>query len=170
MVKIVIIQGSMNKNSRTSIVIDEVVDVFKKKADVELIDLRKLDMQFCDGRSIEEYNEDMQSSFKKIKEADGIVIGMPVYQFSVAGPLKNFIDVCSRAFTEKKFSIVCNSGGVRSYLASADLMKILVYEVSAIIIPPTVHSWAGNFKEGKLTDEHVKEKINEMSDALLKEI
>ena len=63
--------------------------------DCQILDLRSFDMQFCDGRKLVDYNLDTQKVFQMINEADGFIIGMPVYCYSVSGPLKNFIDITS---------------------------------------------------------------------------
>jgi len=168
MKRIVCIKGSLNKNSKTSIVMDKVIKTLEnKKVVVDIIDIRDLNMEFCDGRPTEEYNSDMQSALKTIKKSDAGIIGMPVYQYSVAGPLKNFLDITTEAFNYKFIGIVSNSGGVRSYLAANDLMKILAFEAFALPIMPLVHTWAGDFEDDKLKNKKVVEKIDEMVKALL---
>lgn len=168
MSKIVIIQGSLNKNSKTSLIIDEIIKIFKSKnLNYELIDLRKLELQFCDGRDLKDYNSDLQNAYNLMKEAQGYVIGMPVYCYSVSGPLKNFLDITCGAMEGKVCGIVCNAGGVMSYLASTELMKILSYEVSCLSVQPTVYGWGGDFKDGKIINEKILEKARTMVDKLM---
>lgn len=171
MVKIVCIKGSLNKESRTSILIDEViVSLEKKKIKVEVIDLRDINLEFCDGRPTEEYNADMQKALKTIKNADAEIIGMPVYQYSIAGPLKNFLDITTEAFNYKVVGIAMNSGGIRSYLAADHLMRVLSFEAWALPIMPIVHTQIKDFENNKIKNEKVLEKIEQMTDALLKQI
>ncbi len=126
MPKIILIQGSLNPKSKTAVILDEVTNILKEKnIKYETIDLRKLNMQFCDGRDLKNYNEDLQKAYKLMEEANGYVIGMPVYCYSVSGVLKNFLDITCSAMEGKSTGIVCNAGGIMSYLASSDLMKIL---------------------------------------------
>ncbi|MBR9700652.1 NAD(P)H-dependent oxidoreductase [Candidatus Woesearchaeota archaeon] len=169
MVKIVVIQGSLNQDSRTAIVVAEAVKKLQDKdVDHEVIDLRELKLQFCDGRSIDDYNSDMQKTYKTISSADGYIIGMPVYQYTVAGPLKNFIDIMNHGMYYKAVGMICNSGGIRSYLAAADMLKILSYELWTIMVQPTVHTWQGNFKDGELTDNHAREKLDLMIENVIR--
>ena len=170
MSNIVVIQGSLNPNSRTAIVTQKTAEVLTEKGiSFETIDLRELEMEFCDGRELEEYNQDMQDAYQKMEAADAYIIGMPVYQYSIAGPLKNFLDITMGAMKgEKPVGIICNSGGVRSYLASAELMKALSFEVSALCVQPTVHTWAGDFEDGAIKDPKIVEKIEKMVNAILK--
>lgn len=163
MSKLVVIQGSLNKNSKTSIIVDEVINILKEKSiNYELIDLRKIELQFCDGRKLEEYNQDLQNAYKLMESAKGYIIGMPVYCYSVSGPLKNFLDITCGAMEGKVCGIVCNAGGVMSFLASADLMKILSYEVGCLSVQPTAYAYGNDFKDGKIVNQKVLEKASKM--------
>lgn len=168
MSKIIVIQGSLNKDSKTAVILDEVIKVLKEKnISYELIDLRKLELQFCDGRKLEEYNNDLQNAYKLMESGDGYIIGMPVYCYSVSGVLKNFLDITCGAMEEKCAGIVCNAGGVMSYLASAELMKILSYEVSCLSVQPTVYGWGNDFKGGEIVNQKVLEKARLMVERLM---
>jgi len=173
MPEIIIIQGSLHKQSRTSIVVKETENVLtEKKISFQTIDLRKLELQFCDGRPLNEYNHDMQEVHKQLEKAHGFIIAMPVYQYSLSGVLKNFLDIHSKPFGNKCFGIICNSGGKGSYLASADLIKLLSFEVHSIPIQPTIHTWAGDFdkERTKITNEGIIPRISEMVDHLISHV
>lgn len=166
--KIILISGSLNTHSHTKIVVDIMADTLrKKKAHVEVIDLATLEMEFCDGRELEKYSTDLQEAYQKIEASNGVIIGMPVYCYSVSGPLKNFIDITSQAFREKSFGILCNAGSSLSYLASNDLMKILSFESFAFPLSPTVMTSGADFKEGKLINERALKKIEVLAGVVL---
>lgn len=171
MAKIIIIQGSLNKNAKTAIVINEVAkELLKKTSDFHLIDLRELNMEFCDGRKIEEYNKDMQQVYRELEKAKGYIIGMPVYQKSVPGPLKNFLDITAKAMKNKTAAIVCNAGSKMSYLAAAELAKILAFEENVTTVQPVVFTAKEDFTSNILSSEKVKEKIKELLENFLKKI
>jgi FMN reductase len=171
MTRIVCIKGSLNKNSKTAIVMDVLIQKLKERTiNVDIIDLRTLKMEFCDGRPTKDYGKDIQKTIETIKKSDAAIIGMPVYQYSIAGPLKNFIDITAEAFEYKFFSLVVNSGSVRSYLAGSELMKIMSFENFSIPVMPIVHSWKEDFEDGKLKNQKITDKINEMIDELIKHI
>ena len=168
MPKLVVIQGSLNKDSKTALIIDEVIKILKEKnIEYELIDLRNLELQFCDGRKLEEYNKDLQNAYKLMESVKGYIIGMPVYCYSVSGVLKNFLDITCGAMENKVCGIVCNAGGVMSYLASAELMKVLSYEVSCLSIQPTTYAYGNDFKDGKIVNPKVLEKAQVMVEKLM---
>jgi len=61
---------------------------------VTYIDLRNIKMELCDARSLEQYSDDLQKVFAKLQEQEAVIFGMPVYQYTMSGVLKNFIDIC----------------------------------------------------------------------------
>ena len=169
MQKILIIQGSLNPQSKTAIVVRETEKILHgfKNIDCKTLDLRTFDMQFCDGRKLQDYNSDTKRAYEMVEEADGLIIGMPVYCYSVSGPLKNFIDITASAMEEKVAGILCTTGSSMSYLASSDLAKILAYESHVLSIQPVVCSSYEDFNDGKLENEKVYEKLNAMIKVLV---
>jgi FAD reductase [NAD(P)H] len=61
------------------------------------IDLRDIDLEFCDGRDFGDYNETIQKAYRDLEPVEAVIFGMPVYQYSMSGVLKNFIDICGGA-------------------------------------------------------------------------
>lgn len=163
MPQVVLIQGSLNKESRTAILIQHAEEKLKHSGlKVDVLDLRNIQMEFCDGRPLREYHPDMQQAYRTMEQADAFIIGMPVYCYSVSGPLKNFIDITSGAMENKVAGILCNAGGKQSYMASADLSNILAYESHVTTVQPIVYSSYEDFDKQILTGDKVKSKIMEM--------
>jgi NAD(P)H-dependent FMN reductase len=163
MKKIITIQGSMNPHSRTNIVVQEFQKKLEeKKYPFESIDLREIQMDFCDGRKLEEYDKTVQSAYEKISKADILVFGMPVYCYSISGPLKNFIDITSDAMKNKQAGIICNAGSPFAYLAAAELQKILSFEAHVVTFQPVIKTSKADFTDGKLTGEKVFDKMDDL--------
>jgi len=169
MPKILIIQGSLNPQSKTALVVAEAERILQgfDGIDCQTLDLRSFKMQFCDGRKLQDYNSDTRTAYEMVEQADGLIIGMPVYCYSVSGPLKNFIDITSSAMENKVAGILCTTGSSMSYLASADLAKILAYESQVLSIQPVVCSSYEDFNDGKLDSKKVYEKLNSMIEVLV---
>lgn len=128
------------------------------------------------------YNQDEEGNlpeavkeFKKtIKEADAILIATPEYDYTIPGYLKNAIDWATRpygdnSFDDKPGAILSSSpgmlGGVRAQYAlrqSCVFLNLHLLNKPEVIIP-AIHE---KIKEGKLIDEHTKEKIHELLAAL----
>jgi FAD reductase [NAD(P)H] len=171
MPKIVIIQGSLNKDSKTAIVVAETEKVLRSRnLDFETLDLRSLKMQFCDGRNLADYNEDMQKAYRLLESAQGYIFAMPVYCWSMSGVLKNFIDITAGALENKVAGILCNAGGNRSFMASADLIQVLYYESAMMTVHPIVYTSSEDFQGGQLISEKPLAKIPTMIDALEKQV
>ncbi len=98
--KIIGINGSpRGNNSRTLQLVEAVLDGAKERgADAELIDLGTLDIEYCigcqvcyaEGECIQE--DDLSDTVAKMKRADGVVLGSPVYINGVTAQLKTVID------------------------------------------------------------------------------
>lgn len=171
MPQVVFIQGSLNKESRTAILVDHAAGEMKRAGlKVGLLDLRNIQMEFCDGRPLKEYHPEVQQAYQTLEKADAFVIGMPVYCYSVSGPLKNFIDITSGAMDNKIAGILCNAGGNQSYMSSADLSKILAYESHVTTVQPIVYSNYEDYDNQTLTGDKVKSKVRELVDHLARHL
>lgn len=163
MSQVIFIQGSLNKESRTAILVNHAAEEMKRSGlKTSTLDLRNIQMEFCDGRPLKEYHPEIQQAYQTMEKADAFVIGMPVYCYSVSGPLKNFIDITSGAMKKKIAGILCNAGGNRSYMSSADLSNILAYESHVTTVQPIVYSSHTDYDGQTLTGNKVKSKIQEM--------
>ena len=160
--KILCIQGSLNPGSSTSVLLRMAFDRLDgvKKS---YLDLRKIKMEFCDGRDLSGYHEDLQMAAREIQESDAYIIGMPVYCYSISGVLKNFLDIVCSGMEDKPFAIVCASGSERSYLATAELQKILVFEVHGRPFPRVVFASGKDFKDGALASGEVEKRLDQMA-------
>ena len=95
MKKITILQSSLREGSHTAIVCRE----FESRAkvaglEVSYVDLKDVEMEFCDGRKTEEYNDDLNKLYSTLQASEAVIFGMPVYQYSMSGVLKNILDIC----------------------------------------------------------------------------
>jgi chromate reductase len=128
------------------------------------------------------YNPDIEmpavvQAFKKqIKAADAILFSTAEYNYSVPGSLKNALDWASRPYgdnswEDKPAAIMSESigrlGGIKAqYHLRQMLLFINMYSLNK---PEFVLGNAAEKfdKQGNLTDEHTKEKIKELLQALV---
>ena len=162
MKKVVFISTSLSATSKSALLIQSAAEKLNTK---EVIDLRLLSIPFCDGRKIEEYSEEIQSLFKKIEESDALVFGFPIYCYSISGVLKNFIDIFSHAMKAKRFGICATVGSKLSYLAIADLHKIMHFQSNARAVHPAVVTEYVDFEEDKANTE-IQDRILRMLNQL----
>jgi multimeric flavodoxin WrbA len=100
MMKAIGIAGSFREKSNTEFYVNKALETLKdRKIETELISLREKTIKPCIGCydcvnlhrcTIEK--DDFDGIFKKMKEADGIVIGSPVYFSSVVPQLMSLLD------------------------------------------------------------------------------
>ena len=156
-----VIQGSYNPESLTAVL----CKAFAEKANergmqVAVWDAREHDTPPPAGTG--EKPKGMHELGEKIAVADMVVFGMPVYCASVSGGLKTIIDWISHDLKNKPIAILEEAGSPMSYMASSDLMNILTFESACQPVMPVVFSSMASYAEGVLTDERVKEKIDEL--------
>ena len=168
MKKITVLQSSLRKDSNTSLVCRE----FAKRADerglhVHYVDLRDVKMELCDARKLEEYSQDLQNVYQIMEGSDAVIFGMPVYQYSMSGVLKNFIDICGGALKWAPIWVIVNAGGPNCYMASRDLFDCLYYEYETTNISPTPYTWSMDFQDGKIVNEKVLSKLDELVEKII---
>lgn len=98
--KVIAICGSPRKNGNTEILLKEVLKGAQKEgAGTELIQLAGKNIKYCLGCDNCRYpckiKGDMDKIYKKMIEADVIIVGSPIYYCTVSGLLKNFMDRCA---------------------------------------------------------------------------
>lgn len=170
--KIGIIQWSLNQDGNTP----KAINFFQEKADKfniqqEIINLQNIDLEFCNWQPPEKYNKNLQETFEKINSCNWYIIWMPVYQYSVSWPLKNFLDLSSKFMFWKPFGILEVSWSIRSYLAAWDLMNLLFFECEMVPIPPVIHLSINDFKEDYYKyDDNINSKIEQLTNNIQKHL
>ena len=120
MKQIVVIQPSLRLESYTDYVCNYFIQKCLERNDIELklIDLRERKLEFCDGRDISEYNKDLQDDYEFVKHADIVILGFPLYHFSISGVLKNYLDIMRDALQDKQINFLVSAifqGGKIAY-------------------------------------------------------
>ena len=149
--RVLCLASSLRAGSRTSNVVAAAARVVAESGhDAEVLELKDVAMEFCDGRALEAYGAGMRDAAARLAAADAYVIGMPVYCYGVPGVLKNFLDVTCKGMKRKPFAIAAVGGGERSFLACADLQKTLLYEVQGRPYAPVFYASDRHFSGGDL--------------------
>lgn len=98
--KVIAINGSARKNGNTAILLNTILEILEKKGiETELIEL--FDKKIypckacftCDGKKRCTFNnDDFNEIFDKMKEADGIVLGSPVYAANISSRMQSLLE------------------------------------------------------------------------------
>lgn len=110
--KIVVFNGSPRKDGNTTTLLDMIARGAREhNAEVEYKILFKMKFMACQGcfncriNTDCAINDEITAVMEKVKEADAIVIGSPVYFMQVTGPVKNLYD--------RLFPLLGEDGGPR---------------------------------------------------------
>lgn len=98
--KVVGISGSSRKDGNTAIIIKTIFEELSKAGiETELIQLADIDIQQCRAcfsckgkRNCVFKNDSFNEVFNRMVEADGIILGSPVYSADVSSKMKAFLD------------------------------------------------------------------------------
>jgi chromate reductase len=172
-VKILGIGGTLRKGSYSKALLLEAQKQVPKDVVIEITEIGEFPLYNPDIP----VPKDVQEFKDKIKAADAILFSTAEYNFSVPGALKNAIDWGSRPFGDNSFddkpaAIMSESTGINAgSKALYNLRQMTVFlNVHVLNLPiVSVPSAKDKFdEEGNLTDEHTKEKIKELLEALVK--
>ena len=119
--KLVGVSGTM-AGRKTSQMVFEILRAAKSinpSIETELIDLKDYDVEFMRGYPLSYYNDDTQNVVDKIRSADLVVIGTPVYQASIPGSLKNLLDLLpENTFKGKVVGYISTAGSEKHFLVA----------------------------------------------------
>lgn len=171
MVKIVGIAGSLRPDSYSQQALRVAAQrVETLGAEVEILDLRTMNLPFCNGG--DEYPEypDVARLSQTVKAADGLILATPEYHGSVSGVLKNALDLLGfEELSGKVAGLVSVLGGQANSNALNDL-RIILRWVHGWVIPEQVaiaQAWQAFGKDGKLLDEKLSQRFDAFAQSLV---
>jgi FAD reductase [NAD(P)H] len=158
--------------AKTSVLVKTILDEVKVRhpeVSCELLDLRDYDLQFCDGRKIDQYNEDTRKVIEKVSQADFYLIGTPVFNSSIPAPLKNLLDlVPPDIFRHKVMGFAANGGTFQHYLMIENQLKPIAGYFRAFVSPSYVYAHANHYNsQNEIQDEDVVNRIQSLADELV---
>ncbi|HLN18845.1 MAG TPA: NAD(P)H-dependent oxidoreductase [Patescibacteria group bacterium] len=175
-IKILAIAGSLRKGSYNMASLRAARDLAPEEMKIEIFE--KL-------REIPPFNQDEENNppeavrelKEKIKAADAILFATPEYNYSVPGVLKNAIDWASRPYGQNAWEgkpvaiLGASIGNIGTARAQYHLRQSFVFlDMHALNRPEVMISNAEEKfgAKGDITDEHTREKIRELLEALAK--
>ncbi|MDX2097837.1 MAG: NAD(P)H-dependent oxidoreductase [Leptolyngbyaceae cyanobacterium bins.59] len=165
MVKIVGIGGSLRAGSYSQRALETALErIHALGAEVELIDLRLLNLPFCDGGDAYPAYPDVAKLQETVKTADGIILATPEYHGSISGVLKNALDLMGfEEFSDKVTGAISVLGGQSNSNALNDLRTVMRW-VHAWMIPEQVaigQAWKAFNEEGDLIDDALSQRLDD---------
>jgi FAD reductase [NAD(P)H] len=154
--------------AKTSIVVQKVLKEVKKhhpNVEIELLDLREYDVQFCDGRNPSTYTGDTKKVLDIIQSADFYIVGTPIFQGSLSGPLKNLFDLINpKDIRNKVMGFVATGGTYQHYLVIENQLKPIAGFFRAFVAPGYVYVNNDHFnKDNEIIDHEVLNRITDLA-------
>lgn len=157
---IVALCGSQRNGSYTRLALERTLATAEAHgATTDLVDVGTLELPVFDPDHTDA--GDAETLRERVRAADGVVLGTPMYHGSYSSPLKTALDYCGfDEFEETTVGLLVVSGGGFPTPALEHLRSV-VRALDAWVLPhqvaiPNSHS---AFEDGSLTDEALVERI-----------
>ena len=166
-VKVIAICGSLRAKSYTRMALDIVLDGAKQiGADIQLLDIRELNLIFCNSVDSDDLPADVIELRKQVKEAQGIVLGTPEYHGGYSGVLKNALDLMGfDEFEGKMVGLVGVSAGSQGASEAINSLRTVGRTLHAWVVPeqvtiPFVESAFDD--KGNCLDENIEKRLTSL--------
>ncbi|MEM9215451.1 MAG: NADPH-dependent FMN reductase [Cyanobacteria bacterium P01_F01_bin.150] len=169
--KIVGIGGSLRTESYSMKALYLVAQQIKKLgAEVEILDLREMNLPFCDGGDGYPDYPDVVKLQETVKHSSGLILATPEYHGSVSGVLKNALDLMSfRELDGKVTGLISVLGGQPNSNAINDL-RVIMRWVHAWVIPEQIaigQAWQAFDADGNLKDDKLAQRFEKFAASLV---
>ena len=166
--KLLVISSSLNPESKSRILAKNAWEALEDKGHaVDWIDLRDFDVPVCGSTESFGHNH-VEEISARIKEADGILLAAPIYNYDVAASAKNLAELTSQSWHGKIVGLLVASGGDLSYLAPFNFMTTLMMHNRCVMIPRFVFASETQFsEESEILDPNINERIDQIAEALI---
>jgi len=161
---LLVVSASLHPASRSRIMAREVHAQLENIGQAaQFLDLRDYDLPLCDGSSAYGH-PDVQRVGPLLREADGVLLATPIYNYDVSAALKNLVELTGKsAWQDKVVGFLCAAGGEGSYMSTMGLANSLMLDFRCFILPRFVYATGRAFDEDRIVDEDVRQRIAELA-------
>ena len=135
--------------------------------DVEFFNLQENPLPMCDGDECYDLPEVLDFR-KKIKNAEGIIMAIPVYNFNASSGAKNIVELGGSMLYDKTFGFMCAAGGRNGYMSVMSLANSLMLDFRCYIVPKFVYATKNDFEEDKIVNSDIKSRIEGLGSELIR--
>jgi FMN reductase len=164
--QVVILSCSLNEDSRSAQLARETeAELSRRGTATDRLDLRDWPLPICDGE--ETYGDSrVQALSARLKPATGIVLAVPVYNFSANAAAKNVIELTGPVWEHKTVAFLCAAGGKGSYMSVMSLANSLMLDFHCLIVPHIVYATRHDFEEDQTLSQPVQECVRLVCQAM----
>ncbi|UTF52422.1 NADPH-dependent FMN reductase [Natronosalvus rutilus] len=161
-VQVLAVCGSLREESYTRITLQRALEA-SADAGVEtgLVDLREYDLPLYDADVDREDAGDAGTIAARIRDADAVLLGSPMYHGSYSSPLKTALDYCGfEEFEDKTVGLVGVAGGSFP-VTTLEHLRSVCRALNAWVLPhqvavPRAHS---AIQDGSFVDDSLEERV-----------
>ncbi|MFP8958711.1 NADPH-dependent FMN reductase [Natrialbaceae archaeon A-CW3] len=161
-VQVLAVCGSLRDESYTRVTLERALEAAANLgAETELLDLREYDLPLYDADVDREDAGDAERLAVRIRDADAIILGSPMYHGSYSSPLKTALDYCGfDEFEDKTVGLVGVAGGSFPVMTLEHLRSVC-RALNAWVLPhqvavPRAHS---AIDSGEFVDDDLEERV-----------
>jgi FMN reductase len=123
-------------------------------AEVNLIDLGKLRLDFADGRPPDQHDDDSARVIETVAAADAVLLATPVYRGTFTGALKNLLDLLPVEMLQSKPVGLVSMGATQHHHLGVDwhLRDVLAW-FGALVAPTSVYFTSADVSNGQPSAE-----------------
>jgi NAD(P)H-dependent FMN reductase len=160
MVTVAAIPGSLRDGSHTRLALGRALDAAETAgADVEMLDLREYDLPPLNPET--DAGRGSEAFTRRVRAADAVLLGTPMYHGSYSGVLKNALDHCGfDEFEGKTVGLLGVAGGAFPITALEHLRSVC-RALDAWVLPhqAAVPRASSAFEEGAFVDDGIEERV-----------
>ena len=161
-VRIAAIVGSLRDDSYTRLACERALETAASYHNVEsdCIDLRSVDLPVLNAD--DKHAGDADRLRERVRAADAVVLGTPVYHASYSSALKNALDYCGfDEFENTTVGLLCVAGGSFP-TTTLDHLRSVCRGLNAWVVPHqvAVPRVSDKYEGGELVDEKVAERVD----------
>ena len=161
--KILILSTSLNPRSKShTLALRAEEHLEAEGADTVVIELGELELPLCGSAGSFDHPKAMQLT-ERIREADGVLIASPVYNYDVNAACKNAIELTGAGWENKAVGFILAAGGQASYMSAMGLANSLMLDFRCVIVPRFVYATGEAFRDGALVDVKVDERLGRLA-------
>ncbi|WP_372369122.1 NADPH-dependent FMN reductase [Candidatus Uabimicrobium sp. HlEnr_7] len=172
-ISVIGISGSIRENSYTSAAVELALEGAQEfGAEVELIELRKYELVFCNTEGEDNYPKDVAKLREKVESAHGIILGTPEYHGGYSGVLKNALDLMGfKQFEGKMMGLIGVSGGKMGAINALNGLRVVGRTLHSWVIPQQAsisEAWKKFDDKGSLADKDLHKQVKNVGQQLAK--
>ncbi len=116
-------------------------------------------------------DENVKEFNRAVKNADGFILGSPLYHGSYSGVLKNALDnLPGDAFKNKPVGLASCAGGIRNSAHACEHLRLVIRALYGYVLQAQIGTGEEDYKETKDGYELVTEDVKKRAGTLVNEL